>query len=510
MANQIVLTFAISTAETTLTPAQAATRMAAVPLYTNTITDPVLGQMFGLTVAADTTVAVATGATRTLKLNMTAAVGAPFAPPPFPCRLSGSQAPPPGVPPAPPYVLTKTVVDPLTQLASVPKITTVPAPAKLAAIYSTSDLDTAGVAIIPPIPAGAGAQSVSLSYLDSTGAGPFTVVTPLRGKFPSTVVLAVGSIDIATITDLHIVAVGGFDNSIGQITLAEVPSPVPPIPTNRDDVAFLILQDQAQGMLLRPLVYLPPSYFAVTRQGASLPQLSGNFFVTTGSASVPTSGDQTGVLAPGNQIQFASQMTPGSSFATTPVLYTIASVTPKIVVITTPYSGLDVNKIDSDNDPRPTNPTANAAMQPTGAFLVTPSPSAPPKEEQLEVPLGQFALPQTQLNAVTYGKRVAPFVPGETVRGERSGARATIAFDNAGTGDGAGTGTLAFVANSLVIGFFAGELLDGSVSGPANATVDNPHTQTTSPVPMVLSGLFAQALSLALSAPVVSQPITLV
>src|SRR5579871_2618220 len=99
MSDQIVLAFTISTKGTIFTPAQGAAKLAAVPLYANPQTDPVLGQLFGLTVASDATAPIADGATRTLKLNMTSAVGAPFAPPPFPCRPVGPIPPQPPVPP---------------------------------------------------------------------------------------------------------------------------------------------------------------------------------------------------------------------------------------------------------------------------------------------------------------------------------------------------------------------------------------------------------------------------
>jgi hypothetical protein len=114
---------------------------------------------------------------------------------------------------------------------------------------------------------------VSLSYYDSTGAGPFTVVTSLMGRFPSPISLADHSVDVAIVTDLHVVATGGFGNSIGQITLCELSSVPPPIPTEQDPSAglqpFFASQDAAQLLIRRALVYLPPSYFALAEQGAA-------------------------------------------------------------------------------------------------------------------------------------------------------------------------------------------------------------------------------------------------
>lgn len=503
MADQIVLAFSISTAGTIFTSAQASAKLAAVPLYANPKTDPLLGQFFGLTVASDVTAPTAGGATRTLRLNMTAAVGAPFAPPPFPCRpvgpippppaipptLGGEQqdvvqppTPPPNPPPQPPYALvdastqqsialktgspagvyTSTGVIPPRQIvieadvdlesdgtsvypaattivvgqpapgtpneftptpidATVAAITkvfqaTIPVPgkpieatvsapggppgaanvtvtfalakpARIVALYSTSDLDTNGVALVTPVPAGPGARSASLTYLDSTGAGPFTVVTPLLGKFPAQVALAGGSVDVAIVTDLHVVATGGFKNSIGQITLAELTAATAVIQPNVD---FEEQQDKAQLLLARALVYLPPSYFALTQQGTATPQLAGDFLVTTGSPVVPTTEDQTAALSPGDTVRFASQQ--DTDYTVRSVTFAVTGQT-GILTLTSPYTGLDRNKIDSNNEPRPTNQTAHAQKQATGAMRITPSPAAPPANTALAVALGQFVGP---------------------------------------------------------------------------------------------------------------------
>ena len=510
MSDQIVLAFTVLTAGTIFSPAQAAVKLAAVPLYANPKTDPLLGQFFGLTVASDATTTIAGGATRTLKLNMTSAVGAPFAPPALPCRPVGPippptpippildgelqpavppPAPPPNPPPQPPYALvdastqrtialatgaaagvytsagvipprqvvieadvdlasdgtsvypagttivvgqpapgtpnefTPTPID--ATVAAITKVfqATIPVagkpveatvsapggppgtanvtvtialvrPAKIVAIYSTSSLDTDAIDFEPLENPGPGARTVSLSYLDSTGAGPFTVVTSLMGKFPAVVALAGGSIDVAVVTDMHVVATGGFKNSIGQVTLAELSSVPPPLPDPEDPDAsiepFLKAQDQAQLLITRSLVYLPPSYFSLTQQGAATPQLAGDFIVTTGSPVVMTTEDQTAVLSPGDTVRFASQQ--DTDYTVKFVTFAVTGKT-GLLTLTKPYTGYDKNKIDSDNEPRPTNQTAHAQKQPTGAQRIQPSPAAPPPDAALAVAVGQFIGP---------------------------------------------------------------------------------------------------------------------
>jgi len=449
MADQIVLAWTVHTAGTTLTAAQAATQLAAVPLYTDPTTDPVLGQALGLTVASDATAPGVGSATRTLTLNMTAVPGAPFAPPPFPCHPDSA------TPPTLPYVLRKTtalageflvtpgsltvptsasqvpalrhndVVQFLSQLGvfytvnvvTGPSITlTTPYTGKFVAdspavvvraapiandptvpgltlgvIYSSSSLDTTGISSpvsVPPIPAGSGAQGYSLSYLDSTGA-PFTTAGAIYGKLPTPILLAGGSVDIAIITDLHIIATGPFKNSVGQITLAELSESFFPIESRflgSLPGSFQKFVDAVQNKIVRSIAYLPPSYFALAAQGASQPQLAGDFLVTTGQPAVFTTEDQTGAISPTDVIRFAAQ--PERD-------YTVLTVTPSIVTLTTPYTGFDKNKIDSDNDPRPTNHTADAQKQPTGAWVIGPSPAAPPSNEALASPLSQFVNPGT-------------------------------------------------------------------------------------------------------------------
>jgi hypothetical protein len=440
---QIVLAWTVDVVNTTFGPAGAAAALAATPLYGDPTTDPVLGQNYGLTVASDVSaVSGPSTATRTLTLNMDAA-HARTAPPPFPCGPRTS------TPPVLPYPLREAVTLPgsffpsngstnvLTSMTQLPSLVTgsiiqflsqqgvfytvaagttptsinlttpytgvtqntgafkeIAAPVKLAAIYSTSDLDTAGVATVPAIPAGPGARTVRVDYKDSTGAS-FSSTISLTGRRPAAVPLALGSVDIVEINNIVILSKGGFGNSIGEITLVELSSPLPPIPPNatpgtgigagQGDRTFFVLTDEAQLLISKALAYLPPSYFALAAQGAASPQLAGDFIVTTGSKDVPTTVDQTAVLAPGNVIEFADQMG---------TLYTVAALGPKIVTLTTAYTGIDTNNTGlvntgTNNNVGTKGNIGTAVMKkPTGAM--TPVTSGPPTNNQLSGPLAQF------------------------------------------------------------------------------------------------------------------------
>lgn len=440
MPNQIVLAWDVDVAGTSFGAANAAAALAAIQLYTNPNTDPVLGQLFGLTVAGDVSAVSGPGtATRTLTLDM----GIPgIAPPVFPCHPITS------TPPELPYPIRETV--PLAGsffvtngLMSVPATATqLPAlnvgdsiqfldqqgvfyevasvsttivgltapytgttgnsralkekaaPVTIAAVYSTSDLDTVGVATVPPIPAGSGARTMILSYKDSTGAS-FTTDISLTGRRPAAVPLAFGSVDIAEIEDLVILTVGGFGNSVGQITLVELSSALPLIPPNatpgtgigadQGDRTFFALTDAAQLLIRRTLAYLPPSYFSLAQQGVSAPQLAGDFLLSTGAADVPTTVDQTGVLASEYAIRFAAQ--PDR-------VYFVLAVTPKIVTLATPYSGIDENFTGFNNVNSNAETMGNLGpsviKKASGAYLVSPSPAAAPTNDQLSAPLGQF------------------------------------------------------------------------------------------------------------------------
>jgi hypothetical protein len=451
MANQIVLAWTVSVANTPLGPVQAAARLAAVPLYENATTDPVLGQNFGLTVASDATTNDATSATRTLTLNMTAA-NTPKAPPPFPCHPITS------TPPVLPYPLRKAVTLPgsffpqqglmnvPTTMSQIPSLSigdsvqflsqegvfytvasvgptsfnlTAPYtgttenteafkeiadPASLArvAVYSTSDLDTNGVATDPAIPAGSGAHTVTLIYNDSTGAGPFTTQASLTGKRPATFSSPdAQGIDVAEIVQLFIPDVGAFGNSVGQITLVELSEDLPTIPSNATPLDFAHLTDEAQMLIGKSLAYLPPSYFALAQQGLSMPQLAGDFLLTTGSTRVPTTEDQTGVLVQGSVIQFAEQMTLDTASGTADVFYTVAEVTPKYLTLTTPFTGIDNNNTGTNQEGTNSNAGtkgnlgAEILKKPSGAFCVALAQE--PSSAQLSVPVGQFV--QTEVAA---------------------------------------------------------------------------------------------------------------
>jgi len=429
MPNQLTLAFTVNVANTSYGPAKAAAAIAAVPLYSNPVNDPVLGQFFGLTVASDTTTDTGTTATRTLVLNMTSVPGTPTAPPPSPCN------PITATPPVLPYPLLTTkklpgyfLTNPGSSIVStsdsqVPSLVggsvdtiqflsqpgvfyrvfsvsagaialtanysgpfskdghavlMIPAPATIAAIYSTSPLDSAGVAITPALPAGSGAQVVSLSYMDSTGAGPFTVNVSLRGKMPSLVTLHAGSVDIAVITDMHVTGVGFFGNSVGQITLCELSAPPPYMRADLTVDQFADLIDQTQLLITRGLTYLPPSYFALAQQGANNPPLAGEFLLpgrlaassplVRGGTSVATTVSQVGTLSAGNVISFAAQ--PDE-------IYTIAAVGPGTITLTSVYRGLNDNPLSSS------------------ATLVTPSPASVPTAAQLNTTVGEFVNPGT-------------------------------------------------------------------------------------------------------------------
>lgn len=459
MANQIVLAWVVDVGGSPFSPAQAAVAIsqANAPLYGDLTTDPMLGQMFGLTVESDvTSTPSASTAKRTLTLNMNA-TGARAAPPPFPCHPRTT------TPPVLPYPLRESKTLPgsffvslgstvvpttATQIPSlsigdsiqflsepgvfyeVASLTatvvnlTAPytgatgntgafkeiiAPVTIAAFYSSSDLDTAGVATTPAIPAGSGAQTVSLTYDDSLGNGPFTVSVSLTGKRPAAVVLDGASVDIAEVQDIVVTGGGDFGNSVGEITLVELSSALPPILVGRTPLEFAKLTDEAQLLIAKSLAYIPQSYPALAAQNATAPQLAGDFLVSTGSVEVPTSVDQSSVLAPGDRIQFASDartsgLVPGqqrddsTSFAAIPMFYVVATVTPKIVTITTPYLGIDDNFTGG-------GPNANAGtkgnlgsavrLKPTAAFR--PASAAPPTNDQLAMILAQFVAPETAM-----------------------------------------------------------------------------------------------------------------
>lgn len=464
MADQIVLAWDVDVKNTSFGPIQAAAALGAVPLYFDPTTDPVLGQLFGLIVASDVSAPTGpTTARRTITLNMTPAFGAPppfpcrprtATPPvlPYPLRRSvqlagfffvqnGSmvvQTTATQIPAlvagdriqflsqegvfytlaAPPTSTTLLLTTPFTgksgivlsrpltgKIADTTGFVTafkeVTAPVTRAALYSTSELDTDAVPTTPPIAAGSGARTVSVQYQDSTGAFFISVVS-LTGKRPVEVPLAPGSVDIATITNVAIASVGAFGNSVGQITLVELSGALKPLPVNATPDLFRgRLTDEGQLLITQHLVYLPPSYFALAQQGKSRPQLVGDFFVTTGSTHVPTSVDQTGILAPGNVIQFAYQLVNNTPFGVEQVLYTIAVVNPKFITLTSPFTGVDNNDTQTKNvgtnadGETKGNIGTEVIKKRTAAFPFDPQMALPPSAAELSAPLGQFVAPET-------------------------------------------------------------------------------------------------------------------
>jgi hypothetical protein len=456
MSDQLILAWTVDVTNSSFGPVQAAAALAAVTLYENPTTDPVLGQFFGLTVFSYSTAPGPSSATRTLTLNMTPAAAAP---PPFPCHPRTS------TPPELPYPLrtTKTlpgsffvengvatvdttdsqipslsngdVLQFLSQqgvfytVAAPPGSTSivitpaysgttgntgafkeVAAPVTLAAFYSTSELDTDAVATVPPIPQGPGAQTVQLDYKDSTGS-PFTSTVTLTGKRPAAVVLAGGSVDIAEIVGIAVGNVGGFASNIGEITLVELSEALADLPpdlplgtgigaseTTTGKAGFVprtfkTMTDDAQMLIDRHLAYLPPSFAALSDQQASYPPLLGDFLVTTGSLQVQTTEDQTSVLSAGDFIEFAVQ--PGT-------IYTIADLTDAWIKLTTVFLGIDTNNTGLNNTPMnneaQTKGNVGDALlrKPTGAR----SPSVtvvPPSDDAFSAPLGQYV--ETQVAA---------------------------------------------------------------------------------------------------------------
>ncbi len=450
MSDQLILAWTVDVAGSSFGPTQANTALAAVPLYADATTDPVLGQLFGLTVDDDTTTNDATSATRTLTLNMNA-VNSPEAPPPFPCHPITS------TPPVLPYPLrsTKTLpgsffvengsatVD--TTMTQIPSLATgdvvqflnqegvfytvlavpdavsitltvpftgttgntgafkeVPAPVTVAALYSSSDLDTAGVSTIPAIPAGSGAHTVTITYDDSAGGGPFTATVTLTGKRPAAVALAMGSVDIAEITNMVIASTGGFGNNVGEITLVSLSDALPAIPPDATPFQFKKLTDEAQMLIDRHLAYLPPSFFALAQQSTSYKQLEGDFLLTTGSKSVPTTIDQTSALGQGDVIRFAAEFEDNFQLPIN-VFYVVDTVTPRYVTLTEAYRGIDDNFTGQNNEGANSksgtkgNIGKEVENKASAAYIVSSktTPAAPPSNDELSGPLGQFVATET-------------------------------------------------------------------------------------------------------------------
>jgi len=438
MPTKIILAWSIDTAGTTLSPTQAITVLEGVDLYEDEDNDAVLGQLFGLSVEDDDTQAVGPIVTRTLTLNMFKDTDSESAPPPFPCHprtdnelpfqlrqselLSGVFVPVTGsvtVATSQQQVSTLSIGDEIrfasqsgvlytvagvsatavtlgvaftgkTGNTSATKEALAPVALDRAAVYSTSDLDTDGVATVPAIASGSGARTVVVHYLDSTGAGPFEAEADLTGKRPVLLVPdGPAGEDIATIVAFFVEDVGDFENSVGQITFAELSGPLPDIrPDATPEQFYGPVTDEAQLLIGRHLAYLPPSFFALAQPGAAATQLEGDFVVTTGSVGVPTTEDQSAVLSPGDEIEFVAQK--GTR-------YEVSTVTAKSVFLTEAYSGIDDNFTGENNQANvgtKGNLGTAVTAKLTGASLV-PAPAAPPTNAQLAALLAEYSLPMT-------------------------------------------------------------------------------------------------------------------
>lgn len=454
MADQMVLSWVVNVAGTSFGPAEAAAALGDVVLYEEDETDQILGQFFGLTVEDDSTSMDATSATRTITLNMTNTFASSPTPPLFQVHSSRIDADEQAEPPyslvrsaplggqffvvngsavvqttesqlqslAPNdsirflsdqgslhevAIVTATSITLSSPITGVTGITgafkVVPAPVTRAAIYSTSWLDSVAVfGTTPDIQAAPGAREVTLVYENSAGAGPFTVSVSITGKRPSQVTLAPGSIDIFKIVSMTISSTGSFNNNVGQITLSEISDDIPSVPGNATPNSYRgELTDEAQLLLSTALVYMPPSYFALAFQGSSFPQLEGDFLVTTGSATVETTVDQTSALSQGSVIRFASQFTDNSPLQTREVLYTVESVAPTRIQLTSVYTGVDevftgrTSFGTGSNDGAKGNVGAKVLKKRTGAFLADPSEATPPTNAQLASLMAQFVQPAT-------------------------------------------------------------------------------------------------------------------
>ena len=236
---------AYSATATNVTPAALSAAMAAVVLYTSPSADPVLGQLFGLTVKSDTQSIFGSVVTRTLTLNMSFAAGLPTAPPFFPIHpqtVDGQAA-----------IFSSSVED---------------APVVSTSVEASCDPDCADTTVTRP---GIGATTVSISYLDAEGhAG--TVSVTLNGRVPVIIPLAPGTLGVAVITAMSITSAGSLGNSMGQITVSVLLAPddcEPPCPPAGPPAGPLSAQDELQLRLGLALAYMPNSYYAYAQQTAA-------------------------------------------------------------------------------------------------------------------------------------------------------------------------------------------------------------------------------------------------
>jgi len=216
---QVTLEYSVTTANNQ-TDLSLLSAMQAVVLYTSPTQDPLLCQVLGLTVQNDSSGSSPGTVTRIITLNMTIAAGAPVAPPSFDVH------PPP---------------------KEVPRVV----------LFSSAPADTAG---------GAGAQSVTLGYLDEAG-NAATVTVALEGRTPVAVPLAGNTSGFFRVTQLEVATVGASGASQGQITLSSADAEDRPI----DAIAML-----------------PVSYFALCggNLGAMVDNLRNLFTATLARALV--------------------------------------------------------------------------------------------------------------------------------------------------------------------------------------------------------------------------------
>jgi len=245
--DKIVLSY--SATPTNVTAAALSAAMAAVVLYTSPTADPVLGQLYGLTVNSDSMLIFGGVVTRTIILNMSFQAGVPTAPPFFPIHpqtVDGAAA-----------VFSSSIEDATLVTTSVEE---------------SCDPDCADTTVTRP---GIGAYTVSISYTDAEGhAG--TVSVTLNGRTPVPIVLAPGTLGVAVITTMSITSAGSLGNSMGQITVSvlrapndcEPPCPLPGAPGG-PPASPQATQDALQLQLGLALAYMPNSYYSYAQQTAA-------------------------------------------------------------------------------------------------------------------------------------------------------------------------------------------------------------------------------------------------
>lgn len=129
------------------------------------------------------------------------------------------------------------------------------------AIFSSSseDFKSSNPLVLVPL----GAETVSVTYVDSTG-HLFTTSVNLLGKQPVAIPLAAGSVDFAGgIRDAHVTVAGSRGTSVGQITISVIQGsfalPLPTIGSPGIDT-FDELTDALQALLEQPVTILPNGY----------------------------------------------------------------------------------------------------------------------------------------------------------------------------------------------------------------------------------------------------------